>query len=93
MCGRTRGNSALGLRLGYPSLPTVARPSRCSAVTCSFEIAAGRLMKPNGLTGAIASSLPLVGKIASKVVEGGANALFARFLGKRAIREFQPVAY
>ncbi len=50
-------------------------------------------MKPNGLTGAIASSLPLVGKIASKVVEGGANALFARFLGKRAIREFQPVAY
>lgn len=55
--------------------------------------AAGRLMKPNGLTGAIASSLPLVGKIASKAVEGGANALFARFLGKRAIREFQPVAY
>lgn len=55
--------------------------------------AAGHLMKPNGISGAIASSLPLVGKIASKAVEGGANALFARALGKRAIREFQSVAF
>lgn len=55
--------------------------------------AAGHLMKPNGISGAIASSLPLVGKIASKAVEGGANAFFARSLGKRAIREFQPVAF
>ena len=55
--------------------------------------AAGHLMKPNGFSGALASSLPLVGKIASKAVEGGANALFARALGKRAIREFQAVAF
>ena len=55
--------------------------------------AAGHLMKPNGISGAIASSLPLVGKIASKAVEGGANAFFARSLGKRAIREFQAVEF
>ncbi len=55
--------------------------------------AAGHLMKPNGISGAIASSLPLVGKIASKAVEGGANALFARSLGKRAIREFHSVEF
>ena len=55
--------------------------------------AAGQFMKPHGISGAIASSLPLVGMIASKAVEGGANALFARSLGRKAIAEFRAVVF